>query len=211
MSAIMEQGKCKKVGILGGTFDPIHMGHLILAETAYDSFGLDYVMIMPNGNPPHKPGCVNASMEQRIHMAKLAVADNPHLVVSDFEKNQTTFHYTYETLELLKEENPGTEYYFILGGDSLAQFHTWKEPQRICNQCCIIAAVRDQMDIEVLHKNMIALRETYHARIEAMETPIIDIASHTIREKTEQKRSIRYLVPDSVESYIREQGLYTNL
>ena len=84
----------KKVGILGGTFDPIHTGHLILAEAAYESFSLDYVLIMPNGNPPHKAGQVNVSMAMRTRMAELAVSDNPHLCVSDFEKTPQDYHYT---------------------------------------------------------------------------------------------------------------------
>lgn len=130
----------KKVGILGGTFDPIHTGHLILAEAAYESFSLDYVLIMPNGNPPHKAGQVNATMEQRTRMAELAVADNPHLKVSDFEKTPQDYHYTYETLEFLKKEHPDTDYYFILGADSLVHFHTWMEPRRICEACSILAA-----------------------------------------------------------------------
>lgn len=207
----METRKHKKVGILGGTFDPIHTGHLMLAESAYESFDLDYVLIMPNGNPPHKPGCVNATMEQRIHMAELAVEDNPHLIVSDFEKNSSAYHYTYETLEILKKENPDTNYYFILGGDSLEQFHTWKEPQRICAQCCILAAVRDNMDIEALKKCAEALKKLYHAHIELLKTPNIDIASHTIRERIENHQSIKYYVPASVEAYIQEQGLYRSV
>lgn len=207
----METQKRRKVGILGGTFDPIHIGHLILAESAYESFGLDYVLIMPNGNPPHKPGRVNATMEQRIHMAKLAVSDNQHLVVSDFEKTNHRFHYTYETLEMLRKEHPDTDYYFILGGDSLVQFHTWKEPRRICEQCCILAAVRDQMAMEDLKAHADLLKEKYHARIEALETPHIDIASHTIRRRVENHQSIKYYVPTSVEAYIQEQRLYCSL
>ena len=96
-----EEAGRKKVGILGGTFDPIHTGHLILAETACEAFSLDYVLIMPNGNPPHKPGQVNASMEQRTRMAELAASDNDHFRVSDFEKTPQDYHYTYETLEFL--------------------------------------------------------------------------------------------------------------
>ena len=140
----------KKVGILGGTFDPIHTGHLILAEAAYESFSLDYVLIMPNGNPPHKAGQVNATMEQRTRMVELAVADNPHLKVSDFEKTPQDYHYTYETLEFLKKEHPDTDYYFILGADSLVHFYTWMEPRRICEACSILAATRDHMESEEL-------------------------------------------------------------
>ena len=100
----------RQVGILGGTFDPIHTGHLILAQAAYESFSLDFVMLMPNGNPPHKPGQVQASMEQRTRMAELAAADNPNFRVSDFEKTPQDYHYTLQTLEFLKEQNPDTDY-----------------------------------------------------------------------------------------------------
>ena len=99
----------QKVGIMGGTFDPIHTGHLILAEAAYESFGLDYVLVMPNGNPPHKPGQVQVSMEDRIRMTDLGIADNPHLRLSDCENTPLDYHYTYETLEYLRAANPGDE------------------------------------------------------------------------------------------------------
>lgn len=198
----------KKVGILGGTFDPIHTGHLILAETAYEAFSLDYVLIMPNGNPPHKPGQVNATMEQRTHMAELAVGDNQHFRVSDFEKTPQDYHYTYETLEFLSHEHPDTDYYFILGADSLVLFHTWKEPKRICKCCRILAATRDRMETAVLKEHMERLKRELGARIEPLETPNIDISSNMLRERVQRGKSIRYYVPDSVEAYIREQRLY---
>lgn len=204
----MEMQKRKKVGILGGTFDPIHTGHLILAEAAYESFSLDCVLIMPNGNPPHKPGAVNATMQQRIRMAELAVADNEHLQVSDFEKTSQNYHYTYETLEFLVKEHPDTDYYFILGADSLVQFHTWKEPRRICANCRILAATRDHMESEALHHQIALLEKTYGAQIELLETPNIDISSNMLREKVHKQQSIRYYVPAAVETYIQEQGLY---
>ena len=200
--------KSKKVGILGGTFDPIHTGHLILAEAAYEAFALDYVLIMPNGNPPHKPGQVNASMQQRTHMAELAVADNEHLLVSDFEKTPQDYHYTYETLEFLSQEHPDTEYYFILGADSLVQFHTWKEPERICRSCRILAATRDRMETRELKEQISRLEKAYGARIDILETPNIDIASNMLRDKVQKHKSIKYYVPAAVENYIREQGLY---
>ena len=184
-----EEAGRKKVGILGGTFDPIHTGHLILAETACEAFSLDYVLIMPNGNPPHKPGQVNASMEQRTRMAELAASDNDHFRVSDFEKTHT-------------------DYYFILGADSLVHFHTWKEPERICKCCRILAATRDRMETSVLKKHMERLALEMGACIEPLETPNIDISSNMLRERVRKGRSIRYYVPDTVEAYIREQGLY---
>ena len=204
----MDREKRKKVGILGGTFDPIHTGHLILAEEACEAFSLDYVLIMPNGNPPHKAGQVHASMEQRTRMAELAVADNPHLRVSDFEKTPQDYHYTYETLEFLAERNPDTEYYFILGADSLMLFHTWKEPQRICDSCAILAAVRDGMRPLELESWIEALNKRFGARIYPLSTTNIDISSNLIREKVQNHRSIRYYVPGPVEEYIYKEGLY---
>lgn len=201
----------KQVGILGGTFDPIHTGHLILAEEAYASFDLDYVLIMPNGNPPHKPGQVNADMEQRTRMAELAVGDNEHLRVSDFEKTPQDYHYTYETLEFLVRENPDTDYYFILGADSLVHFHTWMEPERICRCCRILAATRDRIESDALRKHVERLKRDFHARIELLETPNIDISSNMLRERIQKGRSIRYYVPEAVEAYIREQKLYSKM
>lgn len=204
----MDTGKRKKVGILGGTFDPIHTGHLILAEEACEAFSLDYVLIMPNGNPPHKAGQVHATMEQRTRMAELAVADNPHLQVSDFEKTPQDYHYTYETLEFLTEKNPDTDFYFILGADSLMLFHTWKEPQRICDCCAILAAVRDGMRPLELESWIEALNKRFGARIYPLSTTNIDISSNMIREKVQSGRSIRYYVPAAVEAYIYREGLY---
>ena len=197
-----------KVGILGGTFDPIHTGHLILAEAAYESFSLDYVLIMPNGNPPHKAGQVNVSMAMRTRMAELAVSDNPHLCVSDFEKTPQDYHYTYETLEFLKKEHPDTDYYFILGADSLVHFHTWMEPRRICEACSILAATRDHMESEELTARIRELSRVFGAHIYPMETPNIDISSNMIRERVRTGRSIRYYVPEAVEEYIYKKGLY---
>ena len=204
----MDTVKRKKVGILGGTFDPIHTGHLILAEEACEAFSLDYVLIMPNGNPPHKAGQVHASMAQRTRMAELAVADNPHLRVSDFERTPQDYHYTYETLEFLTEKNPDTDYYCILGADYLMLFHTWKEPQRICDRCVILAAVRDGMRPLELESWIEALNKRFGARIYPLSTTNIDISSNMIREKVQNRRSIRYYVPAPVEAYIYTEGLY---
>lgn len=201
-------GRAKRVGILGGTFDPIHTGHLILAEEAYEAFELDSVLIMPNGNPPHKPGQVQATMEQRTHMAELAVSGNAHFQVSDFEKTPQDYHYTYETLEFLVAAHPDTEFYFILGADSLVHFHTWMEPGRICKCCRILAATRDRMEAEKLKAHMERLKQDFGACIELLETPNIDISSNMLRERVQKGQSIRYYVPEAVEAYIHEQHLY---
>ena len=114
------QEKQYKIGIMGGTFDPIHMGHLILGEIAYEQFSLDKVLFMPAGNPPHKQKRLGrASEKQRIEMVKLAIADNPHFELSLEEMNLEGYSYTYRTLERLNFKNPDTKYYFIIGADSL--------------------------------------------------------------------------------------------
>lgn len=198
----------KKVGIMGGTFDPIHTGHLILAEAAYESFGLDHVLIMPNGNPPHKPGQVQVSMEERIHMTGLGIGDNPHLMLSDLEKTMQDYHYTYQTLEYLKSANPDTDYYFILGGDSLMNFENWREPERICKSCVILAAARYRMDHSQLKAQIDHLEQRFGAEIHLLDTPNIDISSNMIRERLRQGKSIKYYVPAAVEAYILERGFY---
>ena len=147
-------------------------------------------------------------MAQRTRMAELAVADNPHLRVSDFEKTPQDYHYTYETLEFRSDQNPDTDYYFIVGADSLMMPHTWKEPQRICDQCAILAAVRDGMRPLELESWIEALSKKYGARIYPLSTTNIDISSNMIREKVQNRRSIRYYVPASVEAYIHAEQLY---
>ncbi len=121
--------KRKRVGIMGGTFDPIHIGHLILGETAYEQFDLDQVFFMPAGNPPHKRNRLHrATDEQRSEMVRRAIASNPHFSLSLEEMNEDGFTYTYRTLERLKAEHPDTDYFFILGADSLFDFDKWREP-----------------------------------------------------------------------------------
>ena len=119
----------KRIGIMGGTFDPIHMGHLILGEKAYEQFQLDKVLFMPSGNPPHKKNRQGrATDEQRVEMVRRAISDNPHFELSLAEMHENGYTYTYHTLETLKTENPDTDYYFIIGADSLYNFDTWREP-----------------------------------------------------------------------------------
>lgn len=137
------ENRRKKIGIMGGTFDPIHVGHLILGEKAYEQLGLDKILFMPAGNPPHKRNRKGrASDEQRVEMVNLAIQGNPHFELSLIEMNAEGFTYTYRTLETLKKQNPDTDYYFIIGADSLYNFATWMEPARICQACTIVVATQ---------------------------------------------------------------------
>ena len=198
----------RKVGIMGGTFDPIHIGHLILGESAWEQFGLEKVLFMPSGNPPHKTERDGASNEQRVEMVRRAIASNEHFELSLDEMHEKGYVYTKETLKRLRAVHPDTEYYFIMGADSLLTFHTWKDPQAIGDQCVLVAAVRDQMPADELDLQIGKLRETYHADIRKLESPNLDISSHMIRSRCRGGESIRYYVPDAVREYIYDRGIY---
>ena len=183
----------KKVGIMGGTFDPIHIGHLILGESAYQQFSLDKILFMPSGNPPHK---INrdggASNEERVEMVRRAIESNDHFELSLVEMHEQGYVYTKETLRRLTERNPDTDYFFILGADSLFNFETWKEPQEICRLCTILVAVRDHLPMPELDEQIEYLSEKYHADIRKLQSLNIDIASSTIRSWVAEGRSCRY-------------------
>jgi nicotinate-nucleotide adenylyltransferase len=199
----------KKVGIMGGTFDPIHVGHLILGENAYQQFGLDQILFMPSGNPPHKKEREGmASAKERVDMVSIAIADNPHFQLSLAEAYETGYTYTKETLTRLTEENPDTDYYFIMGADSLFDFEKWKEPQGICNLCTILAAVRNNVDMDAMDAQIAYLEGKYHGRIEKLDTPNVEISSGELRHHIAMKRSLRYYMPKGVADYIREHQLY---
>ena len=199
----------KKVGIMGGTFDPIHIGHLILAESAYEQFGLDRVLVMPSGNPPHKKDRTGgADNEQRTQMVRLAVASNPHLELSLEEMHELGYIYTSQTLTRLRKAHPDTEYYFIMGADSLFQFDTWHCPQEICDQCVLVAAIRDHVSSDMLDEKIRQVAKTYHADVRKLTTPNIDLSSHQIREWIREGRSCRYYLPEGVRVYISSQHLY---
>jgi len=206
----MSDMKRRKVGIMGGTFDPIHIGHLILGESAWEQFGLEKVLFMPSGNPPHKTDRQGATNEQRVEMVRRAIASNDHFELSLEEMHEQGYVYTKETLKRLHSEHPDTDYYFIMGADSVLSFHMWNGPQEICDQCILVAAVRDQMPAEELDAQILKLKEMYHADIRKLESPNLDISSHTIRERCMRGESIRYYVPDVVRLYIQDEEIYGN-
>lgn len=202
----------KKIGIMGGTFDPIHMGHLILGEKAYEQLGLDQVWFMPSGNPPHKKNRAGrASDEQRVEMVRRAIDGNPHFVLSLAEMNEEGYTYTFRTLEELNEKNSDTDFYFIIGADSLYNFHTWMEPERICRACTIVVATRNHTTVGELNREMESVSQTYHGRFQRLDTMNIDVSSEMLREWVKEGKSLRYYVPDSVISYIEEQHIYEHL
>ncbi len=208
----MQKTYARRVGIMGGTFDPIHIGHLILGEKAYEQFDLDKVLFMPSGNPPHKTERFGgASNTQRTEMVRRAIEGNPHFELSLVEMHENGYIYTSKTLIQLSEANPDTQYFFIMGADSLLAFETWRDPQIICDHCVIVAAIRDHLPQEELDREILRLKEKYHADIRKLSTLNIDISSHTIREWVENGKSCRYYLRDSVIDYIEKEQLYLKL
>jgi len=198
----------KKIGILGGTFNPIHIGHLILAENAYDTLQLEKVLIMPSGVSYLKDQNVVLPAKQRIQMVQLAIGNNKHFELSTFETEKPGNSYTHETLKQLKAQHKDCEYYFIVGADTLFNIEKWKEPQLIFDHCILVAAPRYYISDEALLEQKRHLEKLYHARIRLLHTPNIDISSNMIRARIADKKSICYYVPKDVETYIYKKKLY---
>ena len=199
----------KKIGIMGGTFNPIHNGHLILGQTAYEQFDLDEVLFMPNKKPYYKKLSKNITDDQRCDMVKLAIADNDAFTFSDIEVTREGNTYTIDTLRILTEQNPDCEYYFIMGADSLFHFDSWKEPEEITKLAVLLVATRETMVTFDIESQIEYLQSEYeNARIECLFSPSLEISSSQLRKRCRDGKSIRYLVPDSVASYIKEHELY---
>lgn len=198
----------QKVGILGGTFDPPHMGHLMLAERAREEAGLDKVVFLPAGCPYKKKDHPVQDGAVRLKMLELAIADYDRFSVSDLELSREGSTYTFETMETLNVMHPEAEYYFIMGADCLYSIQDWKEPERIFRACHVIAAARNSSSREELEQKRKELENRYGARIQLLFSPEIAISSSEIRKRASEGRSIRYMVPDSVLRYVEEQGLY---
>ncbi len=198
-----------KIGIMGGTFDPIHIGHLLLGEFAYEDFALDEIWFMPNGNPPHKTGDhTEEAMHHRIEMVKLAIRDIPHFRINLYEAETEEHSYTYSTLKEFSKRYPDDEFYFILGADSLFAIEEWKNFREIFPFCTILAAMRDDKDVQRMHLQIDYLSESYGAKIELLRAPLVEISSTTVRRRASLNLSVRYMVPDTVAEYIKDHQLY---
>lgn len=198
----------KKTGIIGGTFNPIHIGHLILAENAYDALNLDEVIFMPTGRSYLKDPSKILSAEARLELLKAAIENNRHFSVSDYETKKAGNTYTYETLSELNDLYPDEELYFIIGEDSIYNIESWKEPRIIFDNCILVVAPREHEPDERLIDIKTHLEKKYSAKIVLLDAPDIDISSSMIRERIMNGISIRYYVPDKVASIIYEKGFY---
>lgn len=196
----------KRIGIMGGTFNPIHIGHLILAQKACEEYGLDKVIFITSADPPHKKGNIVLA-DIRAKMVELAIEDNDSFIHSNIEINREGYSYTYLTLLELKEIYTDTELYFILGADSLFYLEKWKEPKVIMDNAIILAANRNT-DNEDLHKKIKELKQDYNADIRIIDMPNIDVSSSNIREQINCGKSVKYYVPDKVLEFIKLNKLY---
>lgn len=196
----------KKVGVMGGTFNPIHIGHLILAETAREYYELDEILFVPSGIPYMKENVLDS--KTRIHMTGMAIEENPHFALSTIEVDRGGNSYSYETLEYLQTHNPNTQYHFIVGADSLFDIEKWMHPEKIFAACTIIAAIREGHSMIELTQQMEYLREKYNADIRLLPSRSVDISSTDIRDRVRNGDSIRYLVSEKVEKFIHKNHIY---
>lgn len=198
-----------KIGIMGGTFDPIHKGHLMLGEHAYKQYGLDKVWFMPNGTPPHKDNAkIGTSAKNRMEMVELAIAGRDGFELQTYEILNQETNYSFKTMEYFTSVYPEDEFYFIIGADSLFAFETWKNPDRLLKTCIILAAYRDDKSTNEMMAQIEYLNHKYSADIRLLNTPNVDISSSEIRSMLQDEESIREMVPEAVYRYIKENQLY---
>ena len=202
-------GAERVLGILGGTFDPPHYGHLVLAETARVQLGLDRVLFVVAGRPPHKPSRPITPDTHRVAMVEVAIADNPAFTISRVDMDRPGPHYTVETLSLLRREYPEADLFFLVGGDSLAQFLTWRDPAGILGQARLAVMPRPgyEPDLAALERALPGVG----GRLAWLDAPFLDISASDLRRRVREGLPIRYLVPPSVEAYVREHCLYAAL
>jgi nicotinate-nucleotide adenylyltransferase len=196
-----------KVGIFGGTFDPVHQGHMVIAEQVMGELGFSHVLFVPGGIPPHKEASsVRASAEDRFDMVEAAVAENERFSVDRVEVNAGRPMHSVETVGILKERSPGDEWYFISGADEVSNLLAWKDPDRLLEEVVMVAATRPGFDLSKLGHLEAGLRN--FDRIFPVECTRVDISATGIRRRILQGKSVRYLVPEGVYRIIRDKGLY---
>ena len=198
----------KKVGILGGTFNPVHMAHLIIAEIAREEAGLDDILFIPSGCSYLKDASDILPAKDRIHMTGLAIEDNSHFALSTIEIDRGGNSYTCDTLLELKHRYPDQEYYLIVGADNLFTMEEWKDPEVIFGNAKILAAVRGSKKRADMEEKIAELKVKYHADITLLHVSHVDISSSLIREKIAQGLSIRYMLPEKVREYIIKNHFY---
>lgn len=198
----------RRLGIMGGTFDPIHYGHLVTAEGARYSFGLDRVIFVPSGRPPHKPGHIVSNPLDRYKMTCLAVASNPFFCASAIEVERPGPSFTIDTVRAVMQLYPGAKIYFITGADALLEIFKWKDFDILLTICNFVAATRPGYRLFELREKTASLPSGLKQNISYMEVPALAISSTEIRQRVHDGRPVKYLLPESVEDYIKKNKLY---
>jgi nicotinate-nucleotide adenylyltransferase len=198
---------CKRIGIFGGTFDPVHIGHLILAEEAWFQLKLDCIFLVPAGNPPHKQGARMAPVEDRLRMCELAAAGIEYITVSRIDADRAGPHYTSDMVRLMRKQvGEETELYFLMGMDSLRDLPTWHEAMWLVENCTLVALSRHDVTLDWDHLE--AALPGIRDRVIILDMPELEIASNIIRARVRTGQPIRHQVPRAVEEYIYTHGLY---
>ena len=198
-----------RIGIMGGTFDPIHYGHLAAAEAARVEFGLCKVIFMPAGNPPHKQSQKISDAEHRYRMTALATSSNSGFEVSRLEVDKAGITYTFDTMEELRSiYGEAPEIYFITGADAVLELLTWYKIGELLTLCKFIAVTRPGFDICKLEQKIAEISSKYDGEIICLEVPLLEISSTDIRERIKNGKPVKYLLPEEVEAYIHKNGLY---
>ncbi|MFQ5733385.1 MAG: nicotinate-nucleotide adenylyltransferase [Planctomycetaceae bacterium] len=197
-----------RLGLFGGTFDPVHFGHLLLAEQCREQCALDEVWFLPSGSPPHKQSTEITEPQHRIEMLKLAIAGHEAFAVNEMELQREGPTYTVDTLQAVIAERPRDALFFLIGGDSLNDLPTWREPRRILELATVVAVNRGDDDLPEMSPLEQQLGSAVARQIHIVSMPGVDISATDIRERVAAGKSIRYMTPRAVEVYVEQHGLY---
>lgn len=195
-----------KIGLFGGTFDPIHIGHMILMENVINNLDLDKIYVLPNSNPPHKLENKKTALNLRLKMVNETIKDNPKLEINDYDYRDNEIHYTFDTINYFKKSYPNDEFFFIMGEDSFLDIEKWKNYKEILKENLIIFKRYSNKNFSLISK--INQVRKYNKNIYLIDNIALDISSTLIRNLVKENKSIRYLVNDEVINIIKEEKLY---
>ncbi|KXB72195.1 nicotinate-nucleotide adenylyltransferase [Peptoniphilus sp. DNF00840] len=197
----------KKYGIFGGSFNPIHYGHLMICEYIKEEMGLDKVIFIPTGNPPHKD--LEVSAKDRYEMVRLAISPNPDFEISDIETTRVKMSYTVDTIRELKKIYREEKLYFLIGLDSIFQLKTWMKIGDLSKEIEFVVALRPgYINKDEINREIDFLRENFGTKVNLINTPLYEISSTDLRDRIREGKSLRYLIPKKVLDYIEESGFY---
>ena len=196
-----------RIGLMGGSFDPIHLGHIAIAEEARNALDLQSVLFIPSGRPPHKAH-LGASAQQRLEMTRLAVLDLPWARACDVEVFREGIIYTVDTLQILSAQHPLADFYYIIGADTLLDLPNWRNTQKVCTMCSFICVHRPGIALDEVNRALEQMRAVYRARIHLISATGPDVSSTEIRRRILEGCSTREQLPEAVRSYIDRENLY---